>query len=715
MIRGGIGKWFAIIFVITTITLSCLFGGSPALAAPENPNPNTPPAATTTTKPNSPNAPNNQDQENGEGKPASEKGSCEANLKGFGWLFCPGQSLISSLIDTLMGWIADSLQWTVLADNQSVDIREIWQKFLVLANIVFAIGFIALIYSMATSTVLSSYTLKKFLPRLIIIAVLVNLSFYVCAALVDLSNIAGKGIYSLIMQQSISDVKAWPANIGNTIASTAGILIAMFVFGGSAAIALLVILVVIAFRQFVLLLLVIASPVIAALYLMPNTEKWGKKLSDWFIKLLIVYPMFTAVWGASRLAANIFATTGTTHIPGFIISFLCSIAPALAILPIFKASGGLMAAATNAVSRSGAAQKSAKAINSLGRQSLSDSRAAAGLRSFASNSAFAAQNKFGNKPIIGRALRSRNMNNLANYATLDAAKRDEAALEAGSNWAKNALTYKQSMEIFETGGTYTINGRKITLTDQHKIRGAIDSVKKSASYESWNKAIRNYDGVNRRLQSQGRGIEADAIRDTYASAAFSEKSPFTPRDVGMWQSGKYDNNIDEFLANTPVNFVNSISPDNFANLNSAQQTSVLKQLSDVDTALVDHKEYNKAVKSIDTAIEKVKNNPQLNTKLNDEGQQLIEDFGKFKLRNAEEQQIAFTFHIDELVANYNMPADKNGYQASRSEAYAKALKIQGNSADFVNMSHDDQKKINEIVANGLGASYAPVAIASWSK
>jgi len=43
-----------------------------------------------------------------------------------------------------------------------------------------------------------AYTLKKMLPRILIAAILINLSIYLVAALVDMSNVFGGGITYLI-------------------------------------------------------------------------------------------------------------------------------------------------------------------------------------------------------------------------------------------------------------------------------------------------------------------------------------------------------------------------------------------------------------------------------------------------------------------------------------------------------------------------------------
>ena len=69
--------------------------------------------------------------------------SCEAGLFGFGWMLCPGQNLITSIFSNFLQFIADSLEWTLLTDNTDT-IRDVWQDFLNIANIVFAICFLVM-------------------------------------------------------------------------------------------------------------------------------------------------------------------------------------------------------------------------------------------------------------------------------------------------------------------------------------------------------------------------------------------------------------------------------------------------------------------------------------------------------------------------------------------------------------------------------------------
>ena len=93
-----------------------------------------------------------------------EEDPCEAGFLGFGWIFCPGQNLLTQLIDGLMGIVADSMEWRLLADqagSNGLSIQDVWMDFLDIANILFAIAFLVMIYSMATSTGLSNYDVSN--------------------------------------------------------------------------------------------------------------------------------------------------------------------------------------------------------------------------------------------------------------------------------------------------------------------------------------------------------------------------------------------------------------------------------------------------------------------------------------------------------------------------------------------------------------------------
>lgn len=319
---------------------------------------------------------------------STNNSSCEDGSGVFGWLLCPGQSLITNAVDAFLGFIENSMQYTFLVDDVDVQtkdgstvkvgktsIKEVWGKFVNIANIIFAVAFLIMIYSMATSTGLSNYHVKKILPRIIVMVVIVNLSFYICAAAADISNIIGYNI-SRFIQDIVPNTGATRGMFDMFLSSMTSVLVAVlsvFFFGGTLLISLIIIILAVAFRQVLLTVLVIISPIAFALYLLPNTEKWGKQWTDLFIRLLIIYPAFGLVWGVSRLLATTFENIGSTgssssiQIPGSIMSVVCGAAPAIALIPLFKMSGSVMGAVLGAAAGSGIAKGMKAKGNSMGR------------------------------------------------------------------------------------------------------------------------------------------------------------------------------------------------------------------------------------------------------------------------------------------------------------------------------------------------------------
>lgn len=296
----------------------------------------------------------------------------------FGWLLCPGQDLITKVVDYLMSLIDGSMQYTILTSTDttadtanSASIKEIWQKFANIANIIFAVAFLLMIYSMATSTGLSNYHVKKILPKIIVMAVIVNISFYICAAALDVSNILGYNIKEFIWSVGSTSADVNPLNMFTTAAGVAVTVVVALFFGGTIVVAFAIILLAIGFRHVVLTVLVIISPVALSLYMLPNTEKWAKKWMNTFISLLIVYPAFSAVWGASRLLSNTFSTLQTSSQIGTIsyaiMPTICSVAPAIAIIPLFKMSSGLMGYIAGRAAGSGIARNATAKGNSITR------------------------------------------------------------------------------------------------------------------------------------------------------------------------------------------------------------------------------------------------------------------------------------------------------------------------------------------------------------
>jgi len=186
------------------------------------------------------------------------------------------------------------------------------------------------------------------------------------------SNLVGDNIYNLIYGSISSAVTGTGAfgcspftfncfwqgttNFGlSTIGIVAAIVLIVLNFF-TVLLAVLAIFVAITARSVVLMLLVIISPLAFVAALLPNTEKWFQKWLNTYVQLLVIYPLFMAAWAACRgLQTIIFANPDAGDF-SHILALILPVAPALMIIPLFKASGGLMGKMTGAIQ--GGLQKS---------------------------------------------------------------------------------------------------------------------------------------------------------------------------------------------------------------------------------------------------------------------------------------------------------------------------------------------------------------------
>ena len=255
-----------------------------------------------------------------------EKNSC--GIDGMGWLICP--------LMTFMGGIADA-SYSVISQflnirpaifdegSDAVGAEQAWNFFRDIANVIFVLLFLWVIFSQVSSVGISNYGIKKILPKLIVGAVLVNLSFYICQLAVDLSNILGFTLKEAL-EGAVSGVGGSSSN--SAIASGLGAAVAgILVLTGTvlfAALAvsiptllslmlvLLVVLVILIVRQAAIVLLISIAPLAFAAWLLPNTESLFKKWVSMFRGLLMVFPIISLLYGAGKLAGAILMTTATS-------------------------------------------------------------------------------------------------------------------------------------------------------------------------------------------------------------------------------------------------------------------------------------------------------------------------------------------------------------------------------------------------------------------
>ena len=298
-------------------------------------------------------------------------GSSDCGIASLGWVICPVSTFLAGNMDWLYGKLNDSLETQPLnvTDNKS-GLYLAWNIMLGFANAAFIIAFLVIIYSQVTSAGISNYGIKKMLPRLAIAAVLVNISYYICAFAIDLSNISGHALQDVFMQIRTTVLTTGHSSGGSIEVFTWENLTALILSGGAAAVgiraflvgeggvlssaiilllpvllgallAVLMVVLVLAARHALIVILTIISPLAFVCYLLPGTEKWFEKWRKMFMTMLIFFPAFSLLFGGSQLAAAAILQNAST-----IIEVILGLAVQIIALPLtpflFKLSGGIL-------------------------------------------------------------------------------------------------------------------------------------------------------------------------------------------------------------------------------------------------------------------------------------------------------------------------------------------------------------------------------------
>ncbi|MEE0887861.1 MAG: hypothetical protein U0L97_01455, partial [Candidatus Saccharimonadaceae bacterium] len=209
--------------------------------------------------------------------------------------------------------------------------QKAWSIFRDFANIIFVILTLFVIFSQLTGVGIDNYGIKKILPKLVIAAVLINLSYIICLICVDLSNIVGNGVQDLLNSinttATTTVMDATDVNIGadvgivavgvtaaaigaRAIYSNPALLLTLFITVLGVFIAILFIFILLAGRKAAIVLLTVVSPIAFILYMLPNTKKIYDKWFNLWKAMLLVYPICGLLIGGGNFASKLMLTIG---------------------------------------------------------------------------------------------------------------------------------------------------------------------------------------------------------------------------------------------------------------------------------------------------------------------------------------------------------------------------------------------------------------------
>jgi hypothetical protein len=238
-----------------------------------------------------------------------------------GWIICPIMSGIQAAINLLR----DTMQYFLTVNPLPVGTGSLytaWDNIRNVANIAFVLAFFIIIFSQATSIGISNYGIKRLLPRLVLIAVAANLSYFVCSFLIDLFNVLGVGITNLFaianggsagtvnVSNEAGALFTGGIAVGLTWALATGNIVQIFPLIAAAFIGFVITFILLVVRQALIILLVVASPIAFIAGLLPGTQNWFRQWFEMFLTLLGMYPIVMAIFAAARMATQILTSLG---------------------------------------------------------------------------------------------------------------------------------------------------------------------------------------------------------------------------------------------------------------------------------------------------------------------------------------------------------------------------------------------------------------------
>ena len=142
----------------------------------------------------------NESQENGGTCVEKEEKTCGTEVTGIGWLLCPVTNAAIGFADGMWTVFEGLLKTPPLQQSGGNDdgvYYTTWTSVRNLANVLFVVVFLIVIFSQVSNVGISNYGIKKMLPKIIIVAILINVSFFLIQIAIDLSNIAGSTVLDL--------------------------------------------------------------------------------------------------------------------------------------------------------------------------------------------------------------------------------------------------------------------------------------------------------------------------------------------------------------------------------------------------------------------------------------------------------------------------------------------------------------------------------------
>ncbi|CAN5690417.1 hypothetical protein BH23PAT2_BH23PAT2_09890 [soil metagenome] len=304
-------------------------------------------------------------EENPGGDPEA---TCE-DVGGFAWVMCPLVKMLSEGFESLGNQIEAMLNIPEARYNDP-RLKSAWEVFRNLAyTLLVPIMLVMVIGTALGFEFVSAYTVKKALPRLVIAAIFITLSWEITKLLIEIVHGVGMGVRGIVLNPfgvtSFADV--FTPSTGSAVGQGALIFGSVVLVGlsttvlglllsflGTVGLILLTIFMFLVAREIFILALMVVAPLAILAWIFPGKTKLWSSWWGLFSKLLYIYPIIMLVTAiglvfaslidadATNVAENGFVAAGLSNVLSPIIKVAAFIIP-YGLIPIaFKTVGGVV-------------------------------------------------------------------------------------------------------------------------------------------------------------------------------------------------------------------------------------------------------------------------------------------------------------------------------------------------------------------------------------
>lgn len=240
-----------------------------------------------------------------------------------GWVICPVLRATAQAADYGFTFISQNfLKIEVTFYNTQSGAAQAGAIIRTLANALFVVAFLIIVYSLITGRGVGNYNIKRLVPRFILAVIFVNASFFICQAIVDLSNVLGVTIQGILVNGVAKNIgpSAMPlasqlgkfdsaplAEIVSGVVSkpdVAWVLLApMAAVVMSSAIICAILIVVLIVRKALIVALILLAPLAFFAYLLPNTSDYFSKWMRLFLHTLLLFPIIAVLIGTGQIVS----------------------------------------------------------------------------------------------------------------------------------------------------------------------------------------------------------------------------------------------------------------------------------------------------------------------------------------------------------------------------------------------------------------------------